>query len=610
MSENENNEQNWKSQWGPELFILALAVLLRVWDFGAAEFMRYADRDAYRGWLMIHGKFRSMMGPELTYGGNLPGPFLYLALGFVLLLFGGNPESLVGLAALCSLGALVLSYFAVRELFGRRVALIAALHLCILPSHFFNARLAWNPTWGLPLAAGAFLLLARSIRRGPSLRRIGGAGTLIGLAVQCHGSYFALLMPALLVPAFFVRPLRERAKFVGILLAFTLLPQVPYFFELAGRPVEKTIEKIDRSAYYFELRSQFGETPMEPVARGEILSEEELLARVGERPLIPWTPLSIAGHQIFPSANEDAYDFRWLTRVDNFLNYGAWGPLWRFLQGATALLLLGLFGLGVFEALKRWHAKRDEAAPLLATWLLAPLVPITLIQQVYFDFPDDPSMSAWVSGSRYLLPAFPAASAFAALGVRNLWERFGHKRWILAPLALAVLCGVLIDFGLRFTTYYFNRSGAINRMTISQKLELADALHCTLGLSLEDIGNRVVDRSLLAIEDDFMLPFAHAAAHCPRDATHVTLPADSCLSLDLPARLWGDNRYWPGRVANQNIKEAARLTPSGLTPILQTDSFVISTYKRMPCLKGNVINGYFSDERDPERTDASWRRRN
>ena len=577
-------------------------MLLRFWDPGLAELSRYGDRDFVRAWQAVHGAWWPPLGPELSAGNRLPGPFLYLGMGTVLLFGGGDPRALVVAAGLANLGALLLCYFAIRSFWGRRVARIAALLLATLPVHYVQARLAWNPTFGMPAAAGAFYLLARMWKSGLTPARALGAGVLVSLAGQSHAAYFTLIV-ALLYGGFAL----ARQRGAAFVLAGLVIPLLPFLsFLVSGSESAPAGSGLD-GAYYYEVRTQPPGSPMEALIRGGIVDFDEWKQKVGSPPVVNLNAFAVAVDHIVPNASERRHEFRWLSRAQALLNYGAWGPWWRVLQWLTAALFLAAAAVGAVR-FAREESRRD-ARVFFILWGVLPLLPIFALRYAYFATPDEGG-GFWPVGTRHYLPALPFLTTITAMGIAWVGARTDRARLLAsAALALATLCGVLINGAWRVSDIYLERIGGVKRLSLRDKMALSDDLICGLGLSIENVRARVVDRSLLAIEDDFFYPLLHAAAHCPSDTSHTRPTPGACLALDLPQDRWADPNFWPVRISHQVIEGATRLTLSDLTPILQTGRYTISTYEREPCLRGNVINGYFSDERDPDRPDAAWRRR-
>lgn len=163
-----------------------------IWRTRAAHIFTnlYFERDFWRTQLLISGADIPIVGPELTGAGWTLGPFLYFLMAPSQLIGSGLSSYIIFLEFLLAVSAA----FTSTALWRHRGLLSAFIFFLFFHSnHLFVSQFEnlWHPILILPFVLGALLLLLRD-KPGHNL----GAGILLGLAVQLHGSILLLLLGA------------------------------------------------------------------------------------------------------------------------------------------------------------------------------------------------------------------------------------------------------------------------------------------------------------------------------------------------------------------------------------------------------------------------------
>lgn len=166
------------------------------------------------------------MGPDLSGGGYLPGPFFYFLIGSVFYFFKSISAVFCLEVALGATSAVVLWNHICRK-YSETAAVI--YFFCFLNSLFFLGTLVefWNPSFIF-----LFLLVSFALLNGPAGNaRLACAGLLLGLCLQIHLTGLILIIGYFV----FVLTLKTTAKkklhkllLVGF---FALLPQIPFFIQ-------------------------------------------------------------------------------------------------------------------------------------------------------------------------------------------------------------------------------------------------------------------------------------------------------------------------------------------------------------------------------------------
>lgn len=337
------------------------------------------------------------------------------------------------LAALFDLGSLLLIYLLGRQLFDRRVGLLAALlgALAVMPiqqSHFFVDPIfstffcLLSLYWAVRVAQGggwlAYSLLGLSIGAAMANRitmaTLGGIALIAALVAALRyvqqrgdGSF------AVFLNRFFARefPLLVLAGLLTLLSFRTFAPDA-FVGSRADGPILLAEGSALQGAGFFDLRPEPRFLDNLQTVRGLVSGEVDF------PPSQQWV-------------GRTAYLFPWLNMVlwgmGPALGLAAWG-------GLLAFALLGL---------RRLLWPPPAASPISAAWVV--------FAWVAFYF-------AWQGNQfaitlRYLLPIYGGLLVFAAWGLMRLWERGRVRRSLLV---LAPILVVLFSFGwaYAFTRIY------------------------------------------------------------------------------------------------------------------------------------------------------------
>ncbi len=402
--------RDWQPLQRRELLILsgiiALAAIVRLSLLPSIPFGIWRDEarhglEALR--ILNDPNYRPVYIPNISLPGFYPA---LLALSFKL--FGISLATLRGLTATAGVFAVAVLWVVARQLWGPRVALIAALFGAVGSWRVSIDRLAFDtaPTTFCTLAAFACFLagVRQGLRQGLRLLAFAGAGFFGGLAIyNYYPGRFAL---PVLVGATVVLLVRERGSFLrryGLGLLLLVVVALATLVPLAQYAQAEPDNFFKRTEQVFLLSDQFieGKTKLEAV-------EQNILRHVG---MFNWRGEPNARHH---------------------------APGWPMLDGVTA----GCFALGLALVL---IAGLRFSFPALFTlgWLVALLAPSI----VSVDAPSAVRAQ----------DAAPAAYLLAALGLVAIWEQW---RATTTPATLRrltpAICGVAlaVAVGINLWIYF------------------------------------------------------------------------------------------------------------------------------------------------------------
>lgn len=212
----------WTTVLVPAL-IVAAAAALRMWRLDSVPLGLHND-EAWTGINAREVLREGWIGPYLYPSGlgQPAGPVYFTALLFAVL-----PQSTFTLRlsmALIGVGAVALTYAAVRAMFDRTTAVCAAALLASMPWHLHLSRTGFMVgAW--PCAEMAILWALFRARARPTTWRFAGVGLLIGLGVYTYNAY-ALCLPVLALPFFYdlaaARDRRARRRWLVLCIATIL----------------------------------------------------------------------------------------------------------------------------------------------------------------------------------------------------------------------------------------------------------------------------------------------------------------------------------------------------------------------------------------------------
>ena len=177
------------------VLILILAAFLRLYRIeDYMTFLGDEGRDVLVVYNILHGKL-TLLGPTSSVGGFFLGPIYYYFMAPFLLLFNCNPVGPAVMVAFIGVATVWLIYKFCKDLFNKRVGLIAALLYAISPLVIAYSRSSWNPN-PLPFFSllSLFTLYKGIVKK--SYKLIFASGILLGISMQLHylATFLAFIM--------------------------------------------------------------------------------------------------------------------------------------------------------------------------------------------------------------------------------------------------------------------------------------------------------------------------------------------------------------------------------------------------------------------------------
>lgn len=168
-------------------------------DSNFFSWVAFHERDFSRATDFLAGFGLSYLGPEVTGGGFLPGPFLTL-LYAIPIAIDPSPRSIFIFLQLSYLALAGLSFYAVKKVAGSMSAYLSLACIVTSQHYVFYTFSAWHTSF-IPVIIGMVLFLYVLIEdKTPSFLFF--IGFLVGIGFQIHGSTF-LVFIILLVLLFF-----------------------------------------------------------------------------------------------------------------------------------------------------------------------------------------------------------------------------------------------------------------------------------------------------------------------------------------------------------------------------------------------------------------------
>lgn len=191
-----SDQQNGRTDW----LLAGVATLLALVPRAVAVpifFMNtHAARDLYRTWGLVRFQELPLAGPELYFGGAVPGFFYYLLQAPAMLVYPHPYMAAAWIAILNSVAAGV-AFLALRLIMSRAAAFAAAAAFAFFPLAFVEMLYTWNPSYLPFIGAMALLGLCRWL----ALSRPMGFVLMLSMALlgmQVHLSTYAILAAALI----------------------------------------------------------------------------------------------------------------------------------------------------------------------------------------------------------------------------------------------------------------------------------------------------------------------------------------------------------------------------------------------------------------------------
>jgi hypothetical protein len=210
--------------------LLAVAFIpFKLHGFRLSYLNIHAARDWERGWQLLSGERFWAHGPELLFGGSIPGFFFYVLTGLSQFPYR-LPEVAAAMPAMMFCASIGFFHDTLRRLYSTPAALLGTLAYGCFPFGTLALRYLWNPSYLFLFGTLALWLLVRSFTE--QRRALAGWALLpILLAGQIHlTAYFvaAALVGVLVARRWFPgwRPLAVVVLVVGVFLAPYYIQQV------------------------------------------------------------------------------------------------------------------------------------------------------------------------------------------------------------------------------------------------------------------------------------------------------------------------------------------------------------------------------------------------
>ena len=172
---------------------ISASILYHTVDLSSLTFgwMAFQERDFSRAAQFVLGHGLSHLGPEVSGGAWLPGPFVTLLFAAPTYIFG-SPRGIFLLLQLSFLLSLVVSFLLVRKHFDSTTAWLSTAFLAISPSYYMYSFAGWHAS----LAPLVVLLYLFVFDRAVTKKSTSGyvvAGFIVGVGLQVH---LSTLLPA------------------------------------------------------------------------------------------------------------------------------------------------------------------------------------------------------------------------------------------------------------------------------------------------------------------------------------------------------------------------------------------------------------------------------
>ena len=302
---------------------------------------------------------------------------------------------------------LIFYYLLIKEIFGKRNALIAALFLASFPPFiYYSARSLFHNILFMVLAIAGFYFAAMSVKKIKwywADLSAGLAGAFTGLAVMTRASELIWLIPAWLIIWLFNFKRAGLVKPV-IFLAFALLALSPLFYH----------HKILYGSYWQGGYNEMNRSILNMAGAGaEMIKSGEIKNNL-------------------------------IQIKDNFFHFG-WQPLksLKMLYYYFARLFYWLFWpavLGLLLLLFKFRKWKKRHFAYFTAWAAASA--ILILYYGSWDFHDNPDPKSFTIGNsyaRYWLPVYLGAMPLAAIFLVKLSNLFKKKYLIYSVRALVII---------------------------------------------------------------------------------------------------------------------------------------------------------------------------
>jgi hypothetical protein len=216
-----------ESQMEPSVVLFLLAVIFYAFCSDLSKItlpIIYQGRDLNRAFDLYFNHRFIWYGPEMTGGGNLPGPFYYILLGLPLLI-SDSLVAVVGFSYILAAGAAVAMWNFVSK-FSKPGAFLTYFFFLSSPQVLNALRVSWNPSFVfLFLIVGIFAL-----NKPQKDSWLAAGAAILGVALQVHFLAFVFLAAAVL--ALMLErsiDIEERLRKCSIIILSALMTALPFF---------------------------------------------------------------------------------------------------------------------------------------------------------------------------------------------------------------------------------------------------------------------------------------------------------------------------------------------------------------------------------------------
>jgi len=314
---------------------------------------------------------------------------------------------------------IIFYYLLIKEIFGKRNALIAALFLASFPPFiYYSARSMFHNVLFMVLAVAGFYFAVISVKKIKwywADLLIGLAGALTGLAVMARGSELIWLIPAWLIIWLFNIKKAGLVKPV-IFLAFVLFALGPLFYH----------NMILYGSFWQGGYNQMNRSILNMAGAGNALIKS------GE----------IKNNLIQIKDNFFIFGLRPLSSLKMLYYYFAQMFYWLFWPAVLGFVLL-LFKF------RKW--KKRHFAYFTALAAASAILILYYGSWNFYDNPDPKSFTIGNSYARYWLPIYLGAMPLAAIFLVKLSNLFKKKYLIYSGRALAIILVFAVSLKLVLT---------------------------------------------------------------------------------------------------------------------------------------------------------------
>ncbi len=319
-------------------------------------------------------------------------------------------------AGLLALGLSLIVFFAAREWFGEKAALIA-LCLAVFDPNLVGHSALVTTDIGVTLFFLASIYTFYRYVKTPTLPRLGMVGVAAGLllATKHSGILLAPMLVLLIVWEIACTPKGERRRvalrlagaFAAIVLIGVAVLWAFYGFRYSARPEGM---KFPTVAQYAEPLSHVDQAAVNWIGRMHLLPESYLIGLIDVKRMAEFYPTFVLGRQ---------------------LAHGVWWyfPLVIVIKTTLGMLALVMLAL-IAVVIGRLRARR-ELAFILIPWV------------VYLGVAMASGMNI---GARHILPLYALAAILAAGGIVALSAKSRRWAWVCGVLVAAHIASALIVF--------------------------------------------------------------------------------------------------------------------------------------------------------------------